>query len=128
MKTRGDGRTFRRKETALWWCAYYLRGKEYRESTGETDEQKAKKFLKRRLKEVGADQIGARPFVGPAAERIEVSCDVTTNEQTRLVCDCLCCVLERDFKFRGKSSAQNISNLKRVRRDFGHGTAIALTA
>src|SRR6516162_3411619 len=51
----------KRKGSTLLWCAYYLRGKEYRESTGETDPNKAEKYLKRRLKEVGADQIGAKP-------------------------------------------------------------------
>jgi len=72
---------------------------------------------------VGADQIGARPFVGPAADRIRVSCDVSAEE-----CDCLCCALERDFRFRGKGSAQNLSNLKRVRQDFGRELAIGLSA
>ena len=54
-RTRGDGRIFTRTGSALLWCAYYLRGKEYRESTGTADPDKAAKFLKRRLKEVGAD-------------------------------------------------------------------------
>ena len=31
---------FQRKGSAFWWCAYYLRGKEYRESTGETDRRR----------------------------------------------------------------------------------------
>jgi hypothetical protein len=48
-RERGDGRIFRRKDTALFWCAYCLRGKEYRESTGTADPDKAAKFLKRRL-------------------------------------------------------------------------------
>jgi len=65
MKNRGDGRIFQRKGSAFWWCAYYLRGKEYRESTAQSDERKAKKFLDRKLKDVHADQIGARQFVGP---------------------------------------------------------------
>lgn len=125
---RGNGRIFARKDTSFLWCAYYLRGKEYRESTNETDSNKAEKFLKRRLKEVGADQIGARPFVGPAAERLKLSCDVTRNEQAKSECDCLCCALERDFKLRGKDSAQNASNLNRVRRDFEGLKASTLTA
>jgi hypothetical protein len=67
---RGNGRIFPRKGTASLWCAYYLRGKEYRESTGTPDPKQAEKFLKRRLKEVGADQIGAKPFMGPQQERL----------------------------------------------------------
>src|ERR1700686_4707655 len=125
---RGNGRIFARKDTAALWCAYYLRSKEYRESTGHSDPKKAEKSLARRLKEVGADQIGARPFVGPAAERVKVSCDMTALELARSACDCLCCALERDFKFRGKGSAKNLSNLNRARRDFGAATAISLTA
>lgn len=126
MKTRGDGRIFKRKGTSLYWCAYYLRGKEYRESTGEMDETKAGKFLKRRLKEVGADQIGAKPFVGPKAERIKISCGPANDNKEE--CDCLCCALEADYKLRGKDSAQNVSNLSRVRRDFGDVRATRLTA
>lgn len=42
---RGDGRIFKRSGSSFYWCAYYLRGKQYRESTGETDEVKAQKFL-----------------------------------------------------------------------------------
>jgi len=46
-----------------------LRGKQYRESTGETDQVRAEKFLKGRMKEVGADQIGAMRFVTPQQEK-----------------------------------------------------------
>jgi integrase len=67
--------------------------------------------------------IGRASFVGPSAERIKISCGVTSD-----ACDCLCCVLARDFKFRGKDGSQNISNLNRVRRDFGGLRAITLTA
>ena len=72
MNARGEGRIFSRKGSVYWWCAYFLRGKEYRESTGKTDTKEAEKFLKRRLKEVGADQIGKATFIGPQQERIKV--------------------------------------------------------
>jgi hypothetical protein len=39
----------------------------------ETDEKKAQKYLNRKLKEIHADQIGARVFVAPKQERITVS-------------------------------------------------------
>ena len=113
MKTRGDGRIFQRKGTSLWWCAYYLRGREYRESTSETDEQKARKFLKRRLKEVGADQIGAKRFVGPQQERITVS------EQLD--------ALEADYKLRGKWSDRVASSMKPIRDYFGQFRAVQIT-
>ena len=70
---RGDGRIFKRPGSSLWWCAYYLRGKQYRQSTDETDEKRAVKFLQKKLKEVHADQIGARHFIGPQQERITLN-------------------------------------------------------
>ena len=113
-RQRGNGRIFPRKGSAFLWCAYYLRGKEYRESTGETDRSKAEKFLKRRLTEVGADQIGAKAFVGPQQERVKISE--------------LLDALEADYKLRSKDSMQTRSNLKRVRLDFGLHRACSLTA
>ena len=67
---RGDGRIFRQKGSSFWWCAYYLHGKEHRESSKSTDRAVAVRLLRRRLKEVGAAQLGARAFTGPKAERI----------------------------------------------------------
>jgi integrase len=114
MRERGQGRTFNRKGSPYFWCAYYLRGKEYRESTGETDEKKAKKFLKGRLKEVGADQIGARTFVGPRQERI------STHE----ILD----ALEADYKLRGVASPQFRSHLAHIREHFGCVRAVDITS
>jgi integrase len=125
---RGRGRIFQRKGSSVLWCAYYLRGKEYRESTGTDDQHKAEKFLKRRLDELGADKVGAKQFVGPQSDRINVSCGVIAEEQRKPECECLCCALERDFRLRGKGSAQNLSNLKRVRVDFSLLRAVNLTA
>ncbi len=93
-RTRGDGRIFTRTGSAFLWCAYYLRGKEYRESTGTADPDKAAKYLKRRLKEVGADQIGKAVFVGPQQERMKVSK--------------LLEALEEDCKLRGKASSWGV--------------------
>jgi integrase len=125
---RGDGRIFQRKGSSVYWCAYYLRGKEFRESTGTAEQEKAEKFLKRRLREVGADVIGAKQFVGPQSDRIRISCGVIAEDQRKPECDCLCCALEREFRLRDKASAQNLSNLKRVRLDFTLQRAASLTA
>src|SRR6476660_901523 len=65
------GRIFLRGK--IWWMAYYLRGKEYRESTKTIDRKLAEKFLKRRRHEVGADQEGIQQFVGPQQQRISVN-------------------------------------------------------
>lgn len=125
---RGEGRIFRRRRSGFWWCEYYLHGKQFRESTKETDEKKAWKYLERRLDEVGADRIGAKKFVGPQAERILVSCGITELWDRKPNCDCLCCALERDYRLRDKASAQNLSNLKRLRTDFALKKASALSA
>jgi integrase len=50
MRERGTGRLFLRGD--IWWCQYYLRGQQIRVSTGEMDEKRAGKFLKRKLAEV----------------------------------------------------------------------------
>jgi integrase len=112
--TRGDGRIFTRNGSAYLWCAYYLRGKEYRESTGTADADKAAKFLKHRLKEVGADQIGKATFVGPQQERMKVSK--------------LLDALEEDYKLRGKDSPQFRSHLKHIRAYFGAWRAAEVSA
>ncbi len=111
---RGNGRIFKRKGSSNLWCAYYLRGKEYRESTETADQKQAEKFLKRRLKEVGADQIGARTFVGPQQERL------TVND--------LLDALKADYELRGIASAQFNSHLKHVRNYFGLVRAVEVTA
>jgi integrase len=113
IKTRGDGRVFARKGSAYLWCAYFLRGKEYRESTGTTDQQAAEKFLKHRIKEVGADQIGKAAFVGPQQERIKVSK--------------LLDALEADYKLRDKDNPQFRTHLKHIRDYFGTWHAIEVT-
>ncbi len=114
MSKRGEGRIYPRAGTAFLWCAYYLRGKQYRQSTGETDEKKAQKFLNRKLKEVHADQIGARPFVGPKQERITVSE--------------LLDALQADYTLRGKDSRQFKTHLKHIRQHFGDWRALEVTA
>jgi integrase len=113
-RARGEGRIFTRKGSACLWCAYYLRGKEYRESTGTADDGKAAKFLKRRLKEVGADQIGKGTFVGPQQERMKVSKLLES--------------LEEDYKLRGKENPQFRAHLKHIREYFGAWRAVEVTA
>jgi integrase len=113
-KNRGTGRIYERQGSMFLWCSYYLRGKEFRESTGETDETKARRFLKRRMDEVGADRTGAKPFVGPQQERTKVSE--------------LLDALEVDMRLRGKESPQVRSQMKRIRGYFGAWRAVEVTA
>lgn len=110
---KGDGRVFLRSGSQVYHCAYYLRGKEYRESTGEIDPDKALKFLRHRLKEVHVDEMNAGTFVTPQSRRLTI----------RELVD----ALKDDLELRGKLSAQNASHLRRAIADFGDYLAIALT-
>lgn len=109
---RGDGGIYLRGNT--YWCRYSLRGKQYRESTNEIDPDKAAKYLKGRLKEVHADQIGARQFVAPKNEKLTVHDLVEA--------------LRADYALRGKLSPQSAGHLDRVDEDFGTELAVALTS
>jgi hypothetical protein len=115
---RGDGRIFQRAE--FYWVAYYLRGKEYREAAktkdgkNTTDPKVAEKFLRARLKDVHADEVGGRAFTTPKACRLTVH-DLVES-------------LKADYELRGKLSAQNASYLKHVQSDFGEYRAVDLTA
>ncbi len=111
---RGRGRTFQRKGSAHVWIAYYRRGEEIRESSGSPDPRDAEKLLLRRLKEVGAEQLGARPFVGPKQERI------TVGE--------LLDALEKDYQLQeGHAPAQFASHLKPVRAFFADRRAVGVS-
>jgi integrase len=110
---RGNGRLFRRKGSAMFYCAYYLRGVEHRESTGTPDEKLARRFLRHRLDEVGADRAGARKFVGPRQMK------VTVRELLK--------TLEDDYRERDKLSAKAKSNFKPLREHLGAMRAVDIT-
>jgi integrase len=107
---RGDGRIYLRG--SVYWACYYLRGVQYRESTKETDQKKAEKFLQDRRDERGADKIGTKPFVTPKAKRITVAQ--------------LCQSLRAKYELHDKASKQNLCHLARAEKDFGHFRAMAL--
>lgn len=74
---RRRGCVFRRKKRgrwlSVWWFKYSHRGKTYRETSRSSDRRVAERLLRRRLDEIGADRLGARRFVGPAAELFTVA-------------------------------------------------------
>lgn len=111
---RGDGRLYQRENSPFYWCEYWLRGKQYRESTEQTDPDKAAKFLRNKLKEVHADQIGAKTLIGPQQQRVTV--------------DGLLDSLESDYKLRGKWNTKVNSNVKPLREYFGNWRAVDVTS
>jgi hypothetical protein len=70
---RGDGRLYKHPSSKFWWCAFYLRGKQIRQSTGATDEKQAEKFLKRKIREIENDKEGIKRFSHPQQERVTVN-------------------------------------------------------
>lgn len=114
---RGDGRTFKRG--AVWWMAYHLNGREFRESTKERVEddpegKRAGKVLRKKLVEVGAARMGLRSFVGPTEGRVTVE-DLLDE-------------LKADYKLRGgRSLPQFLAHLEAVRSHFGWMRAVTVT-
>ncbi|MFQ5917359.1 MAG: tyrosine-type recombinase/integrase [Candidatus Binatia bacterium] len=112
--SRGVGRVFKRKmriangqmvEDPKWWVAYYHRGKEYRESSGSTSEEKARRKLKKRLQD-----IGNRRFV--------------PNED-RLTFDDMVKDLENEYRVNNKRSLSTIQNhVRHLRGFFGMDRAV----
>ena len=111
---RGTGRVFKRANSAFWWIAYCHRGKEIRESSASDDRKAAERLLKQRLKEIGADSLGLKAFVGPKQDRL------TVGE--------LLDALESDFKLRRlKSLCQTLGHLRIVRNALGDLRAVAVS-
>jgi hypothetical protein len=57
-RQRGEGSLYQPKHSRFIWVKYYRNGKAYRESTHETDERKAQKFLQKRLGEIATGRCG----------------------------------------------------------------------
>ena len=109
---RGDGRIFKRGKT--WWISFYVDGREQRESAKTNNEEKARKTLRTKLKEVHAHELDpTKPFL-------------SQRHRKRSIADLLD-ALKSDFEIRGIASKQNLSNIKRTHDDFGGVRAIALS-
>jgi integrase len=111
---RGDGRIYKTGDSHFWWIEYWLNGKQYRESSHSTDPQVAKRLLKRRRDELGADRQGSRPFVGPA--------------QTRVTFESLKAAYLQDYAVRGLRSAETAgARAKHLTAYFGADRAVDIT-
>ncbi len=111
---RGMGRVFKRKNSTHWWISYCYRGKEFRETSRSPDRKHAEKLLKHRLKEIGADRLGLKRFVGPAQDRVAV--------------DELLNALEHHYRLQdGRAAPQFLSHLRPIRVAFGDRRAVDVT-
>lgn len=100
---RGQGRIYLRGKK--YWIAYYVEGKEHRESGGNTKAD-AKRKLKARLNEIHSDK-----FIDPRTAKITVN-ELLDNYLTHL-------------KNKGAKSVSRLtSDLKRIRENFGCYKAI----
>src|SRR5438445_13862321 len=98
--SRGDGSLYRQNNSANYWMQFFLNGRKHRESTGVSDEEKARGILKKRLKEVHASEVTGLVFESVRMRKVTVSD--------------LCDALESDGTLGGKWSAQDGSDLTRV--------------
>ena len=104
---RGSGRLFKRG--ALWWIAYYVNGKERRESSKSDHESDAKRLLKNRMK-----QIHGGRYTGPEEDRLTVI-ELLNS-------------LEKHLENKSAKSLKQLqSHLKPVRRHFALDRAVAIT-
>ena len=117
--SRGDGRTFKPKNSSNIALAYYRAGIEIRESTGLSaadpkNWKVAAKMLRDRVHEVREEQRGGESFVGPAQQRITV--------------DELFDSLQSDYELRRKWNDRVESTVKKVREHFGGWRAVSVTS
>jgi len=123
---RGDGRIYRLG--GVRWVAYYHRGQQVRESAHTTDEEKARKFLRKKTKKANTSE-----FVNPAVERLMVAdlaelvlTDYRLNERRSLV-DVARHVRQLTTAFDGERALDLTSNriaaYAAQRRDEGYAPA-----
>jgi integrase len=116
---RGDGRIYRRNASPIWTLAYWgpdaTTGKwrEIRESSHSTDENKARRLLRRRVQEIANHRAGRGRFIGPPQDKI------TVRE--------LLSALVRDYETRRlRSLPQCVSNVRHLTRHLGNELAVSL--
>ncbi len=110
---RGDGRIYKRGD--VYWIALYVDGRLQRESTHMSDEKQAEKYLQKRRNAARAHELNpVMPFI-------------TRKQNKRTVTD-LMNALQFHFEAHDQASAPTLSNINRIRQDFGAKRATSLTA
>ena len=107
----GDGRVFQRGQT--WWVAYYLDGKERRESSKSRDRKAAVRLLRQRVGEVAA---GAQHAPQPKLAKIG-----------RVMMRDLFDLVEQHWRLNSRTSPANAVYLRRLRMRFARYTIPACT-
>jgi integrase len=99
----------------MYWIALYVDGRLQRESTHKSDEKQAERFLQKRRNEARAHELNpAMPFI-------------SRRQNKRTISD-LMDALQSHFEAHDQASAPTLSNINRIRRDFGAKRATSLTA
>jgi integrase len=108
-----EGRIFSRN--GIYHIAYYYpANQEHRESSKSADYNEAVRLLKRRLDEI-------------AAKKVVPEYDLITPQLRRQTVADLVDGLTAHYIRQKKGSAQNLSNLRRVKQDFGEYRAVEMT-
>ena len=111
---KGDGRVFQRGD--IWWIAYYLDGRECRESSKSRNRKEAVRLLRQRVGEVAAGTaVPGRPVHRRAATRRVTMLDLFD-------------LLEHHFQLNRCTSRMNGYSLKRLRRRFAAYTVQSCTS
>ena len=109
---RGDGRVFQRSQ--IWWVAYYVDGREHRESSKSRERKEAVRLLRRRIGEIASGTAQHLP-----ASRRAITRAATMHDLFDLV--------EHHYLLNNRSSAINGLCLRRLRRRFAGYTIQACT-
>src|SRR5438128_6799224 len=106
---RGDGRIMKYPGSRFWYMAYFVNGKEVRESTKETDEQRARRVLRNKMAEV---------LRGEAVPH-----------ESKLTLADLCEMLTTDYETNGRRSLKTLPySLRHLREFFGErAKAVTIT-
>ncbi len=112
-RLRGDGRIYKRGD--VYWIALYVDGRLQRESTHMSDAKQAEKFLQKRRNAARAHELNpTMPFI--------------TRRQNKRTINDLMNALQSHFEAHDQAGPPTLSNINRIRRDFGAKRATSLTA